>query len=118
MGLLNAMTVLAEEWDDVQSKLDADQASRLRDLVAQFVAEGDPEASSNIAEDMMDLLTGGLPITHAVLRALASSEDRSRGLADPAADRAWFQLAAPLRARLASGPPGTSFGDDGDDGGS
>jgi hypothetical protein len=66
----------------------------------------------------MDLLSEGLPITHPVLRALMSSEDRSLGLAGPAADRAWYQLAGAFRARLENGPPGTSFGDDDDDAGS
>lgn len=115
MSLLDAMAVLAEEWDDVQSHLESGQVSRLRELVAQFVDEGDPRASSDIAEDIMDLLAERLPITHPVLRALMSSENRFRGLAGREADRAWFQLAEPLRARLESGPPGTSFGDDDDD---
>ena len=30
MGLLNAMAALAEEWDDILSHLDTDQAARLR----------------------------------------------------------------------------------------
>lgn len=100
MGLLNAMAVLAEEWDDVLSHLDTDQAARLRGLVARFVDESDPDASSEISEAIMNLLLDGLPVTHPVLSALMISEDRFRGQDSLAADSAWLQLAGPLRLRL------------------
>jgi hypothetical protein len=109
MGLLNAMAALAEEWDDVLSHLDTDQAARLRGLVTRFVDESDPGASSEISEAIMNLLLEGLPVTHPVLGALMISEDRFRRQDSPAADSAWFQLAGPLRLRLgAPEPPGGS----------
>jgi hypothetical protein len=109
MGLLNAMAALAEEWDDVLSHLDTDQAATLRGLVARFVDESDPDASSEISEAIMNLLLEGLPVTHPVLSALMISEDRFRGRDSLAADSAWLQLAGPLRLRLgASEPPGGS----------
>jgi hypothetical protein len=100
MGLLNAMAALAEEWDDVLSHLDTDQAARLRGLVTRFVDESDPGASSEISEAIMNLLLEGLPVTHPVLSALMISEDRFRRPDTPAADSAWLQLAGPLRLRL------------------
>lgn len=100
MGLLNAMAALAEEWDDVLSHLDTDQAARLRGLVARFVDESDPGASSEISEAIMNLLLEGLPVTHPVLSALMISEDRFRRQDSLAADSAWLQLAGPLRLRL------------------
>ncbi len=122
MGLPNAMAVLAEQWDDVLSYLEAGQAGRLHELVAQFVAEGNPGASADIAERIMDVLMEALPVSHPVLSALMSSEDRFRSpsgpasegpLRDPAslaADREWFRLAAPLRARLDPTEPPTGPG--------
>jgi hypothetical protein len=105
MGLLNAMAALAEEWDDVLSHLDTDQAARLRGLVARFVDESDPGASSEIAEAIMDLLLDGLPVTHPVVSALMISEDRFRRQDSLAADSAWLQLAGPLRLRLGAAEP-------------
>jgi hypothetical protein len=118
VGLLEAMTVLAEDWDDVQRRLEPVQASRLRELVAEFTDESDPRVSSDTAEDIMDLLTQGLPVNHPVLRALMSPENRSSGNRGRVADSAWSRLAESLRARLENGPPGTSFADDDDDEGS
>ena len=100
MGLLNAMAALAEEWDDVLSHMDTDQAARLRGLVARFVDESDPDASSEISEAIMDLLLERLPVTHPVLGALMISEDRFRGRDSQAADGAWLKLTGPLRLRL------------------
>jgi hypothetical protein len=100
MGLVNAMAVLAEEWDDVLSHLDTGQTARLRGLVARFVDESDPDASSEISEAIMNLLLDALPVTHPVLSALMISEDRFRGQDSLAADSAWLQLAGPLRLRL------------------
>jgi hypothetical protein len=125
MGLLNAMTTLAEDWDDVQGRLEPGQAGRLRELVAQFGNETDTRASAKIAERVMDLLVEWLPTTDPVLRALTDPESRSPGETVQATDRAWAQLARSLRTRLApsgplfneddeSGPPGTTFGDDDD----
>jgi len=116
------MAVLAEQWDDVLSYLEAGQAGRLHELVAQFVAEGNPGASADIAERIMDVLMEALPVSHPVLSALMSSEDRFRSpsgpasegpLRDPAslaADREWFWLTAPLRARLDPTEPPTGPG--------
>jgi hypothetical protein len=120
MGLPEAMAVLAEDWDDVQHRLRPDQASRLRELTAQFAEERDPVVSANIAERIMDLLTEELPLSHPVLQALMAMRERFRGTAGPAADREWFQLAEALQVRLkppasSAGPPGTSFGDQDDD---
>src|ERR1039457_1155372 len=115
MGLPNAMAVLAEQWDDVLSYLEAGQAGRLHELAAQFVAEGNPGASADIAERIMDVLMEALPVSHPVLSALMSSEDRFRSPsgpasegplrdpARPAADRERVRVAAPPRAR--PGPP-------------
>jgi hypothetical protein len=124
MGLLRAMAVLAEDWDDVLNRLDPGQARRLRALVAQFVDERDPSASSNLAEAIMDLLVQELPVTHPVVTALLDEDRLDRGLPGAAADRAWSRLAGPLRERLEPplpppprafrGPPGTSFGDEDD----
>ena len=69
------MAALAEEWDDVLSHLDTDQAARLRGLVARFVDESDRGASSEISEAIMNLLLEALPVTHPVLSALMISED-------------------------------------------
>jgi hypothetical protein len=112
MGLLNAMITLAEEWDDVQASLEPAQASRLRDLVAQFANETDTRASAKTAERIMDLLVEWLPVTHSVLVALRDPESRSWSGTRQATDRPWVRLAESLRARL--GPPGTTFGDDDD----
>jgi hypothetical protein len=112
MGLLSAMTTLAEQWDEVLGSLGPGEASSLRQLVAQFANEADPRASAKIAERIMDLLVDVLPVTSPVLRALADPESRSwRGTGQPT-DRAWARLAESLRARAR--PPGPSFGDDGD----
>lgn len=113
MGLLSAMTTLAEQWDDVLGSLEPGEASRLRHLAAKFAAEADPRTSAKIAERIMDLLVDALPVTHPVLRALADPESRSWPGTGQATDRAWARLAKLLRARV--GPPGTSFGDDRDD---
>jgi hypothetical protein len=112
MGLPDAMAALAEEWDDVQRRLGSRQASRLRELTAQFVAERDSVASANIAERVMDLLIEELPLDHPVLRALAATQERFRS---PAADRAWFQLADALRERLEGTWPGTPVEDHSDE---
>jgi hypothetical protein len=133
MGLLRAMAVLARDWDDILDRLDPVQAGRLRILVAQFVDETDPSASSDLAEAIMDLLVQDLPVTHPVVTALLDEDRLHRGRPG-AADYAWSQLAGPLRERLEpppsafrgpsatmlddedfSGPPGTSLGDEDDD---
>ena len=115
MGLLSAISALADQWDEVLGSLEPGEARRLRQLVVQFANEADPRASAKIAERIMDLLVDVLPVTSPVLRALADPESRSwRGTEQPA-DRAWAPLAKSLRARVA--PPGTSFGDDNDDDG-
>ena len=105
MGLLDAMAVLEEEWDDVLSYLEAGQVTRLRELVAQFVEEDDSAASADIAEHMMTLLLESLPVTHPVLRALVSPEDRLRDPRGLAGDQAWFRLAEPLKVRLEATKP-------------
>jgi hypothetical protein len=113
MGLLSAMTTLAEQWDDVLGSLEPDEASRLRNLVAEFAYGTDPRTYAKIAERIMDLLVSALPVTSPVLRALADRQTRSRPGTGLATDHAWARLAKSLRARV--GPPGTSFGDDSDD---
>jgi hypothetical protein len=105
MGMLSAIAVLAEEWDDVLGRLDADQVRRLRELVAQFVAELDSDRSSDLAERIMALLMEALPVSHPVLSALMTPVDRFQDVGSVAADRAWFQLAGPLQARLAAMAP-------------
>lgn len=113
MGLLSAISTLADQWDEVLASLEPGEASRLRQLVAQFANEADPRASAKIAERIMDLLVDVLPVTSPVLRALADPESRSwRGTGHPS-DLTWARLAKSLRARV--GPPGPSFGDDDDD---
>ncbi|HTT54717.1 MAG TPA: hypothetical protein VMH35_25265 [Streptosporangiaceae bacterium] len=102
MGLLNAMTLLAQEWDDVLSYLDPGQVGVLRDLTTQFVAERDADRSGDIAEQIMAMLTEALPVSHPVLTALLSPVDRFQATPGPAADRAWFGLTGPLQARLAA----------------
>src|ERR1017187_1207562 len=109
MGLPNAMAVLAEQWDNVLSYLEAGQAGRLHELAAQFVAEGNPGASADNAERSRDVLMEALPVAHPVLGAVMSSdnglrspsctasEDPLRNQASLAADREWVRLAAPLR---------------------
>jgi hypothetical protein len=112
MGLLSAMTTLAEYWENLEDSLAPYQASRLRELVTQFANEADSRASAKIAERVMDLLVEWLPVTHPVLRALADPESRSWQGTGTETDRAWAQVAESLRAHL--GPPGTPFGDDDD----
>lgn len=105
MSLLAAMTILAEDWDDVLNRLEPGQARRLRDLVAQFVGERNPSASSNLAEAIVDVLVEELPVTHPVVTALLDEDRLDKGLPGAAADRAWSRLAGLLRERLeAAGP--------------
>src|ERR1039457_5092330 len=102
MGLLNAMTKLAEHWDDVLSYLDSGQVDLLRELVSQVVAERDADRSGDVAEQIMSLLADALPVSHPVVTALLSSMDRFQDTVGPTADRAWFGLAEPLQARMAA----------------
>jgi hypothetical protein len=116
MGLPEAMSALALEWDDVLSYLDTGQVSRLCEFVARFVAEGNTGPSGDIAEDIMQLLMEALPVSHPVLTALMSSTDRFRDQAALDADRAWFRLADPLRIRLDAMTPAVLVsGDQGGD---
>jgi hypothetical protein len=102
MSLLNAMGLLAAQWDEVLGYLSPDQASALRGLVTRFVAEADSPASSDIAESIMTLLVEVLPVTHPVLGALMLPEERFRGQVPVVTDPAWPDLAASLRLRLAA----------------
>jgi hypothetical protein len=116
MSLQRAMAVLAERWQEIYAGLDAGSAGQLRELAAQFVAEGDQATSFDMAADIMNLLRKRLPAAHPVRMALAEREDRlldQDSLSDrasrAAAVSAWFRLAEPLRARL--GIPAPTVGD-------
>ncbi|GLW61885.1 hypothetical protein Arub01_01290 [Actinomadura rubrobrunea] len=107
MGLRHALTVLAEQWDDIRDRLSAEDVAEVRALVEEFAREGDRAASEEIAEEIADLLRDLLPGDHPFLAALRGREerlapDRARRAADLAA---WFRLAEPLRARLVGADP-------------
>ena len=102
MGLRHALTVLAEQWEDVRDRLPPAEFDSVSELVDEFTREGDRVISEEIAEEIADLLRARLPRDHPVLAALRAREER---LAPDPARRAaelaaWFRLAEPLRARL------------------
>jgi hypothetical protein len=105
MGLRHALTVLAEQWDDIRARLPSGEFGTVSELVDEFTREGDRVVSEEIAEEIADLLRARLPKDHAFLAALRGREER---LAPDPARRAaelgtWFRLTEPLRARLDGG---------------
>src|SRR4051812_33891315 len=106
MGLRQALTVLAEQWEDIRGRLSSGDFAAVSDLVDEFTREGDRVASEEIAEEIADLLRARLPKDHPFLTALRGREER---LAPDPARRAaelatWFRLTEPLRARLDGSP--------------
>jgi hypothetical protein len=102
MGLRQALTVLAEQWDDVRDRLSSEEFGAVSGLVDEFTREGDRVISEEIAEEIADLLRARLPNDHPFLVALRGHEERlapdpARRAAEPAA---WFRLTEPLRARV------------------
>lgn len=103
MGLQSAMEVLARDWTEICGHLSSGEVDQLSALVEEFVREGDPGVSSEIAEEIVYLVRARLPVSHALRQALLS-EDR-RGRARELME--WFRLGDPLRARLGRPEPGT-----------
>jgi hypothetical protein len=102
MGLRQALTVLAEQWDDIRGRLSSGEFGAVSELVDEFTREGDRVISEEIAEEIADLLRARLPKDHPFLAALRGPQER---LAPDPARRAaelaaWFRLTEPLRARL------------------
>jgi len=105
MGLRHALTVLAEQWDDIRDRLPSAEFDTVSELVDEFTREGDRVISEEIAEEIADLLRARLPKDHPFLAALRGGEER---LAPDPARRAaelttWLRLTEPLRARLDGG---------------
>ncbi|MEU8147476.1 hypothetical protein [Nonomuraea sp. NPDC048901] len=110
MGLRGALTVLAEQWDDIHDRLSAQEFAKLSSLVDEFVREGDRAIAEEIAEDLADRLRKQLPHDHPFVEALSGPVERwaptpARRAKDLAA---WLRLADPLRARLVGGPVTTA----------
>lgn len=102
MGLRHALAVLAEQWDDIGSRLSPGEFDEVAALVVEFTREDDRVASEEIAEEVGDLLRTRLPVEHPFRVALREREERlatapSRRAAELAQ---WLELADPLRARL------------------
>jgi hypothetical protein len=107
MGLRSAMETLARDWTEIRGHLSSGEADQLSELVEEFVREGDPDVSAEIAEEIVILLRARLPIEHALRQALLGEErrgphDRDRELVE------WVRLGDPLRARLGRPGPGTN----------
>jgi len=92
MAVEHAVAALSEHWDDVVTRLGADQSAELADLVAALDGPGHKRAVAQIA----NLLVEGLPPEHPVRRALVHGD-----LFAPAA-LDWPALAGTLR-ELTSG---------------
>ncbi|MGC5015451.1 hypothetical protein ACLQ2R_32225 [Streptosporangium sp. DT93] len=97
MGLRHALTVLAEQWDDVRSALSPEDFGELAALVEELVREGDPGVAEEVAEEVADLLRERLRADHPVLEALRERDERRAGAA--------LLTPARLRTRLGLGPP-------------
>ncbi|MEV4894482.1 hypothetical protein AB0K48_34365 [Nonomuraea sp. NPDC055795] len=102
MGLRSALTVLAEQWEEIRGRLPAAEFAEISDLVDEFTREGDQEVSEEIVEEIADLLRARLPHDHSFLSALT---DRSERLAPNPERRAehladWLRLSEHLRVRL------------------
>ena len=107
MGLRHALAVLAEQWDDIGTRLSPGEFDEVAALVVEFTREGDRVASEEIAEEVGDLLRTRLPADHPFRVALREREERlapspSR---QAAALARWLSLADPLRARLREPSP-------------
>jgi hypothetical protein len=110
MGLRHALTVLAEQWDDIRERLSPGEFDEVQALVDEFTREGDRVMSEELAEEIADLLRTRLPRDHPFAAALRAREER---LAPSPARRAaelaaWFSLAGPLRVRLGRPPEPTA----------
>jgi hypothetical protein len=100
MGLRHAMRVLAEEWDDIRSRVPDDQLDTLVELATELAAEAVPADSVEIAEEIADLLGSVLPVEHPFRRALAVPESRlaTGGTARDLAE--WLAPAEALRTHV------------------
>lgn len=114
MGLRQALTVLAEQWDDIRDRLPSGEFDTVSELVDELTREGDRVISEEIAEEIADLLRARLPKDHPFSAALRGHEERLAP--DPgrrAADLvAWFRLTEPLRARLGDAVTPTATADE------
>lgn len=101
MRIRELLAALARRWAEVNALLRPQEAGRLGDLVAAFVAEAIPNRVHRRAEDIVDLLTEHLPDGHPLLLIL---EEPTTRLANPSTDHvelaAWQTVAAALRVRL------------------
>lgn len=106
MGLRRALTVLAEQWDDIRGRLSPQEFAELSSLVDEFTREGDRAVSEEIAEEIADLLRTRLPYSHPFIETLSEPVKRWAPAAARRAEElaAWFRLADPLRARLLGAP--------------
>ncbi len=104
MGIRSALAVLAGEWDDIRERIGPDAADALSVLVGELAAEGDAELSKEIAEEIVDLLRGRLPVGHPFRQAVI--EDERRLATARAVDlAAWFRLVEPLRGLVGESAP-------------
>jgi hypothetical protein len=98
MAIEDALVVLIDRWDDVMARMDAESRASLVRLLAALDRPGPPDASSGIA----DLLVETLPPDHLVRRALAD------GYLFAPATLDWPALACHLRGLLATHGSGSA----------
>jgi hypothetical protein len=104
MGMKRALGVLAEQWDDIRERIGPDDAGVLSALVREFVDEGDGDMVKEIAEEIVDLLRGRLPLEHPFRQAVI--EDERRLAADPVVElSSWLRLVEPLREVIGEPAP-------------
>ncbi|MDN3353860.1 hypothetical protein [Actinomadura sp. DC4] len=107
MGMRRALGVLAEQWDDIRERIGPEDAGELSALVVEFVGEGDGDMSKEIAEEIVGLLRGRLPLDHPFRQAVI--EDERRLAPDRAVELAsWFRLTEPLRGLVGEPAPTAS----------
>jgi hypothetical protein len=75
VGLQQALTVLADEWDDIHARLPQQASERLTALTDDFTHEGDRNASEDIATKICLLLRMRLPADHHFVAELSAEDD-------------------------------------------
>lgn len=101
MGTREALDTAVREWDDVRSRLTAEELAQVEGMVRDLAAEGLPAALSKRSSDLVRYLARRLPGEHPVRRALAGGGTRLSGPARDARELAsWFATRDSLRSGL------------------
>ncbi|WAL63884.1 hypothetical protein ORV05_23175 [Amycolatopsis cynarae] len=101
MGTREALDALVRAWDDVRSRLSAEELAQVEGMVRELAAEGLPAALTKRSADLARYLARRLPADHPVRRALADGGTRLTGPAREARElTGWFATRDSLRSAL------------------